>query len=147
MEKNLGRNSLLFCARRKSSLPEDGFTLIELMIVMAIIVILVGIAAGNYSRSVLRSREAVLKQDLQEIRKAIDNYTMDKQAAPQSLDDLVTEHYLHAIPVDPITNAKDWVPVVDSVVLTPDQASSGITDVHSASDKVSPFENTAYNTW
>jgi general secretion pathway protein G len=147
MEKDLGRNSLLFRASRKASLHEGGFTLIELMIVMAIIVILVGIAAGNYSRSVLRSREAVLKQDLQEMRKAIDNYTMDKQAAPQSLDDLVTEHYLHAIPVDPITNAKDWVPVVDSVVLTPDQASSGITDVHSASDKVSPFENTAYNTW
>ena len=116
------------------------------MIVMAIIVILVGIAAGNYSRSVLRSKEAVLKQDLQEMRKAIDNYTMDKQAAPQSQDDLVPQ-YLHAIPVDPITNNKDWVFVTDSVVLTPDQATTGITDVHSASDKISPFENTAYNSW
>src|SRR3989442_14987453 len=113
---------------------------------ISIILILIGIAAGNYSRSVLRSREAVLKQDLQEMRKAIDNFTMDKQAAPQSLDDLAPQ-YLHVIPVDPITNGKDWVPVVDSVVLTPDQASSGITDVHSASDKVSPFENTPYNTW
>ena len=140
------RNSLLVRARSRPRLREDGFTLIELMIVMAIIVILVGIAAGNYSKSVLRSKEAVLKQDLQEMRKAIDNYTMDKQAAPQSLDDLVPE-YLHTIPVDPISNAKDWVPVVDSVVLTPDQASSGITDVHSGSDKVSPFENTAYNAW
>lgn len=146
MEKDLGPNSLLARARRRPRFREDGFTLIELMIVMAIIVILVGIAAGNYSKSVLRSKEAVLKQDLQEMRKSIDNYTMDKQAAPQSLDDLVPQ-YLHAIPVDPITNAKDWVPVVDSVVLTPDQASSGITDVHSGSDKVSPFENTAYNTW
>ena len=141
------RNSLLVRAQRNSGASEAGFTLIELMIVMAIIVILVGIAAGNYSKSVLRSKEAVLKQDLQEMRKAIDNYTMDKQAAPQSLDDLVNEKYLHAIPVDPITNAKDWVPVVDSVVLTPDQSSSGITDLHSGSDKVSPFENTAYNTW
>ena len=140
------RNSLLVRSRRYSAASEAGFTLIELMIVMAIIVILVGIAAGNYSRSVLRSKEAVLKEDLQEMRKAIDNYTMDKQAAPQSLDDLAPQ-YLHAIPVDPITNAKDWVPVVDSVVLTPDQSSSGITDVHSGSDKVSPFENTAYNTW
>jgi general secretion pathway protein G len=139
-------NSLLVRARRNSAASEAGFTLIELMIVMAIIVILVGIAAGNYSRSVLRSKETVLKEDLQEMRKAIDNYTMDKQAAPQSLDDLAPQ-YLHAIPVDPITNAKDWVPVVDSVVLTPDQSSSGITDVHSGSDKVSPFENTAYNTW
>jgi general secretion pathway protein G len=140
------RNSLLVRARRNSGVCEGGFTLIELMIVMAIIVILIGIAAGNYSKSVLRSKEAVLKQDLQEMRKAVDNYTMDKQAAPQSLDDLAPQ-YLHVIPVDPITNAKDWVPVVDSVVLTPDQASSGITDVHSGSDKVSPFENTAYNTW
>src|SRR5579863_5086853 len=92
------RNSLLVRARSRPRLREDGFTLIELMIVMAIIVILVGIAAGNYSKSVLRSKEAVLKQDLQEMRKAIDNYTMDKQAAPQSLDDLVPQ-YLHTIPV------------------------------------------------
>src|ERR1700741_2447623 len=133
-------------ARSQSRARERGFTLIELMIVMAIILILIGIAAGNYQRSVLRSREAVLKQDLQEMRKAIDNFTMDKQAAPQSLDDLAPQ-YLHVIPVDPITNEKDWVPVVDSVVLTPDQASSGITDVHSGSDRVSPFEKTAYNTW
>jgi general secretion pathway protein G len=140
------RNPLFVRARHNSGSGEAGFTLIELMIVMMIIVILVGIAAGNYSRSVLRSRETVLKQDLQEMRKAIDNYTMDKQAAPQTLDDLAPQ-YLHVIPVDPITNGKDWVPVIDSVVLTPDQASSGITDVHSGSDKVSPFENTAYNTW
>ena len=146
MKRIQNHNSLPIRARRKFGLREGGFTLIELMIVMAIIVILVGIAAGNYSRSVLRSKEAVLKQDLQEMRKAIDNYTMDKQAAPQFLDDLAPQ-YLHTLPVDPITNAKDWVPVVDSVVLTPDQSSSGITDVHSGSDKVSPFENTAYNTW
>jgi len=125
---------------------QRGFTLIELLIVISIILILVGIAAANYQRAVLHSREAVLKEDLIEMRKAIDHFTLDKLAAPQSLEDLVPQ-YLHAIPVDPITQAKDWVPAVDSVVLTPDQASSGITDVHSASDKVSPFENTAYNTW
>jgi|SRR5215467_1693159 len=123
-----------------------GFTLIELLIVISIILILVGIAAGNYQRTIVRSRETVLHQDLVEMRKAIDNFTLDKQAAPQSLDDLVPD-YLHAIPVDPITNAKDWVPDVEAVVLTPDQAGSGITNVHSASDKVSPFEGTAYNTW
>jgi general secretion pathway protein G len=133
-------------SRRSVRHDARGFTLIELMIVITIILILVGIAAGNYSRSVLRSKETVLKQDLQEMRKAIDNYTLDKQNAPQSLDELVPQ-YLHVLPTDPITNNKDWVPVVDSVVLTPDQASSGITDVHSDSDKVSPFENTAYNTW
>jgi len=147
MNRNTNRSSLFgLAARSKSRTRECGFTLIELMIVMAIILILIGIAAGNYQRSVLRSREAVLKQDLQEMRKAIDNFTMDKQAAPQSLDDLAPQ-YLHIIPTDPITNAKDWVPVVDSVVLTPDQQSSGITDVHSAYDKESPFEHTAYNTW
>src|SRR5258707_12886485 len=114
------------------------------MIERAINLILIDIAAGNYQSSVLRSREAVVKQDLQEMRKAIDNYTMDKQAAPQSLDDLVPQ-YLRILPVDPITNTKDWTPVIDSVVLTPDQASSGITDVHSSSERVSPFENTPYN--
>jgi general secretion pathway protein G len=138
--------SLLAARRAELRSKAGGFTLIELMIVMTIILILIGIAAGNYSRSVLRSKETVLKQDLQEMRKAIDSYTLDKQAAPQSLDDLVPQ-YLHLLPTDPITNNKDWVPVVDSVVLTPDQASSGVTDVHSASDNVSPFENTAYNTW
>lgn len=132
---------------RKNRLSKSrGFTLIELLIVISIILILVGIAAGSYQRTIVRSRETVLKQDLVEMRKAIDNYTMDKQAAPQSLDDLVPQ-YLRIMPVDPITTNKDWTPVIDSVVLTPDQAGSGITDVHSSSDRVSPFENTAYNTW
>jgi general secretion pathway protein G len=146
MNKISGRNSLLARAGRTARSRGRGFTLIELMIVMAIILILIGIAAGNYQRHVLRAKEVVLKSDLQELRKAIDNFTMDKQAAPQSLEDLAPQ-YLHVIPTDPITNNKDWTPVVDSVVLTPDQASSGITDVHSASETVSPFEKTPYNTW
>ncbi len=139
-------NSLLVVASCKSRNRKSGFTLIELMVVMAIMMILIGIAAGIYQRNIQRAKEAVLKEDLQEMRKAIDNYTMDKQAAPQSLDDLVPQ-YLRIMPVDPITTNKDWTPVIDSVVLTPDQAGSGITDVHSSSDKVSPFENTAYKTW
>lgn len=139
-------NSLLAVPCGKSRNRKSGFTLIELMVVMAIMMILIGIAAGIYQRNIQRAKEAVLKEDLQEMRKAIDNYTMDKQAAPQSLDDLVPQ-YLRIMPVDPITTNKDWTPVIDSVVLTPDQAGSGITDVHSSSDKVSPFENTAYNTW
>jgi general secretion pathway protein G len=132
--------------RKNRLLKSRGFTLIELLIVISIILILVGIAAGSYQRTIVRSRETVLHQDLVEMRKAIDNYTMDKQAAPQSLDDLAPD-YLHIIPEDPITHAKDWVPVVEAVVLNPDQAGTGITNVHSASDKVSPFEGTAYNTW
>lgn len=123
-----------------------GFTLIELLVVISIILILVGIAAGNYQRHVVRVKETVLKSDLVEFRKAIDNFTLDKQAAPQSLDDLVPD-YLRAIPKDPITNATDWVPDIQPVVLNPDQAGTGITDVHSASDKVSPFEGTPYNKW
>lgn len=123
-----------------------GFTLIELLLVISIILILVGIAAGNYRRTVVRANETVLRQDLMEMRKAIDNYTLDKQAAPQSLDDLVPD-YLRVVPKDPITQQTDWVPKVEAVVLTPDQAGTGITDVHSASDKASPFDGTAYNTW
>ena len=133
-------------ARAKSRSRQRGFTLIELLIVISIILILIGIAAGNYQRSLLRSKEAVLKEDLMEMRKAIDNFTMDKQAAPQSLDDLVP-NYLHAMPKDPITDQKDWVADTDSVVLTPDQTTTGISNVHSASEKISPFEGTAYNTW
>src|SRR5262245_14309338 len=123
-----------------------GFTLIELLVVISIILILIGMAAGNYRKTVIRANETVLRQDLVEMRKAIDNYTLDKQAAPQSLTDLVPD-YLRAIPKDPITQDTNWVPKVESVVLSPDQAGTGITDVNSASDKVSPFEGTAYNTW
>jgi general secretion pathway protein G len=128
--------------RRRTS----GFTLIELMIVITIILILLGMAAGNYTKSVHRAREAVLRDDLQELRKAIDNYTLDKQAAPQSLDDLVQAKYLHSVPIDPMTRQADWVPVFDAVVLSPDQNSSGMTDIHSNSGEIS-LDGTAYNTW
>src|SRR5258708_16285357 len=106
MKRTDGDNSLLIRPGRAGRSGERGFTLIELCIGISIISILVGIAAGNYRHAVLRSRETVLKQDLQEMRKAIDHYTLDKQAAPQSLEDLVPQ-YLHAVPIDPITNAKD----------------------------------------
>jgi general secretion pathway protein G len=124
-----------------------GFSLLELMIVLTIIMILATIAAGRYDRSVLRSKEAVLKQDLYTMRQAIQQYTLDKQAGPGSLDDLVSAKYLGAIPVDPITRAKDWKLDSEDVLLSPEQTSPGVTDVHSASEAVSPFENTPYNTW
>lgn len=132
-----------FMNRRKQS----GFTLIELMIVITIIFILIGMAVGRYDRAVQRSREAALKTDLQTMRSAIDNFTLDKQAAPQSLDDLTNEKYLREIPVDPMTHAKDWVLQYEDVVLSPTQSGSGITDVHSASTATSPFENTPYSSW
>jgi general secretion pathway protein G len=144
MKKLIDRRNALSTVRQRRM--GHGFTLIELMIVITIIFILIGIAAVNYGHAVQRAREAVLHEDLQEMRKAIDTYTLDKEAAPQSLDDLVPE-YLRAIPIDPITQKKDWVPVFQDVVLTADQTTTGITDVHSSSDQVSPFEGTAYSSW
>jgi general secretion pathway protein G len=124
-----------------------GFTILELMVVMAIILILLGMAAGRYQRSILRSREAVLRQDLHVMRDAIQQYTLDKLAAPQSLDDLVSSGYLRQVPTDPITQQRDWVSVPEDILLSPEQTTTGIADVHSASNDISPFENTAYNTW
>jgi general secretion pathway protein G len=124
-----------------------GFTLIELMIVITIIFILLGLAAGRYDRSVVRAREATLKQDLQVMRQAIDNYTLDKQSAPQSIEALQEAGYLRIVPTDPMTQAKDWQPQFDEVVLSADQAGTGMVDVHSNSDKSSPFDNTPYKDW
>lgn len=129
---------------RSGSAP--GFTLIELMIVVSIILILVGIAAMKYDQVVLHSKEAVLHTDLRTLRDAIDHYTLDKQAAPQSLDDLAQAGYLREVPIDPITHAKDWVPQFDSVVLSPEQTTTGMVNVHSNSSKVSS-EGTPYNEW
>jgi general secretion pathway protein G len=117
------------------------------MIVMAIIVVLATIASVHYRNAVLRSREAVLKTDLKVMNDAINFYTRDKEAAPQSLDDLVSAQYLSAIPPDPITGGKDWVTANCDTLLDPDQTITGICSVHSASDAVSPFENTPYSTW
>src|SRR5690242_11015119 len=90
--------------RRRAQSRKEGFTLLELMIVIAIIAILVGIAAGAYRRSVVHAKEATLKSDLTVMRQAIDHYTLDKEAAPQSLEDLVNpqSQYMREIPVDPI---------------------------------------------
>jgi general secretion pathway protein G len=126
---------------------QRGFTLIELMCVIAIILILATISAGHYEKSVVRAKETTLHTDLKVMRDAIQHYTEDKEAAPSSLDDLVSAHYIQQIPNDPMTNAKDWVTTSEDFDLSPEQSSSGITDVHSASDTVSPFENTPYSSW
>ena len=147
--KGFKNNSALRLSRlsRDGWSTSEGFTLIELMIVIAIMLILIGMAALRYDRSVLRSKEAALHQDLSVMRQAIEQYTLDKEQAPQSLDDLVTSEYLRQVPVDPITGGRDWTVVTSDLLLSPEQSSTGITDVHSSSDKVSPFENTPYNTW
>ena len=126
---------------------QRGFTLIELMVVIAIIMILATIAAGNYQKSVVRAKETTLRTDLKVMRDAIQHYTEDKEAAPSSLDDLVSSHYIQQIPTDPMTNAKDWNTVSENLDVSPEQSASGITDVHSASDKISPFENDPYSSW
>jgi general secretion pathway protein G len=136
-------------ARRNRRTPSSsaGFTMIEMMIVIAIIFILLGLAAGRYEMTIQRSREAVLKHDLQVMREAIDNFTLDKQAAPQSLDDLQQAGYLREVPVDPMTSQKDWDPVFDNIVMSPDQVTTGMVDVHSHSTMNSRFDGTPYNTW
>ena len=134
-------------SQRATGRSNAGFTLLELMIVIAIILILLGLAAGRYDMTIQRSREAVLKHDLQVLREAIDNFTLDKQAAPQSLDDLHQAGYLREVPVDPMTQATDWDPVFDNVVLSPDQVITGMVDVHSHSPLTSRFDGTAYNGW
>ncbi len=123
-----------------------GFTLIELMIVMMIMSILIGMAAIVYDKTVLRARESVLKQDLQTMRQAIDNYTLDKQQAPQSLDDLVDAHYLREVPNDPVCLQKDWVVHIGDTVLSPDQTSTGVDDVHSGCER-NASDGTSYTTW
>ena len=124
-----------------------GFTLIEMIIVISIIAILVAIAVPIYTQHLRHAKEAVLKEDLYSMRSSIDQYTQDKNKAPQQLDDLVTAGYLHAIPKDPFTNSSDtWQVVNEDIVLALDQSQPGITDVHSGSDQISS-EGTVYNTW
>ena len=124
-----------------------GFTLIELMIVVSIILILIGMAAVNYRFVIVRAKEATLKADLRCMREAIDNFTLDKQAAPQSLEDLHQAGYLRDVPADPMTQAKDWMPQFDNTIFPLDQPSTGIVDLHSSSEGTSPFNNTRYNEW
>ena len=131
------------CNRRKQS----GFTLIELLIVMTIISILALIAIPSFTAAVQHAREAVLREDLQTMRMAIDSYTMDKQKAPQSLDDLVQEGYLKAIPEDPMTHAKDtWVTDTSDAMYSIDQTDPGINDVHSGSEE-SGSDGQPYSSW
>ena len=144
----LAAKSFARCPRSGSACNDErGFTLIEMITVIAIIMVLVGIAAGQYQRSIVRAREAVLKQDLQTLRSAIQQYTLDKQQAPPSLEEMAAAGYLREVPVDPMTRARDWRLDFEDVLLSPDQSASGLSDVHSNSETVSPFEGTPYNSW
>jgi len=123
-----------------------GFTLIELMIVISIILILISIAVPIYNQSILRSREAVLKDNLQTMRSLIQQLTLDKQRAPQSLQDLVTSGYLRDIPVDITGSRESWVEVQEDSLMSVDQQQPGIVDLHSGSEFISS-EGTAYSSW
>jgi general secretion pathway protein G len=124
-----------------------GFTLLELMIVITIIAILAAISVPIYKAVVLSAKETVLKDNLRDLRKIIDQYTADKKKAPQALQDLVDAGYFRQLPIDPITNSNStWEPATDTAVAAPDQTESGIVDVHSGSTAISS-EGSPYNTW
>jgi len=123
-----------------------GFTLLEMMIVIIIMGILLSIALPIYNQALVRARESVLKNDLFELRKLISQYTLDKQKAPQSLDDLVSGGYIKAIPKDPMTGETNWEVVQEDVLLTVDQQDPGIDDVKSASTATSS-EGSSYHDW
>ncbi len=126
---------------------QQGFTLLELMIVMVVIGLLAAIAIPAYTTNIRHAREAVLKSDLHTMRTAIDSYTVDKQKAPQSLDDLVQSGYLKSMPVDPFTHRSDtWMPVQADTLMSLDQTEAGIDDVHSGSQETA-IDGTSYNSW
>jgi general secretion pathway protein G len=115
---------------------EFGFTMVELMIVMAIVVILIAIAIPQYQKSIVRAKESVLKNNLFTLRQVIDEYTYDKQKAPQALADLVAAGYLREIPMDPITNSNQtWHAIMEDALQSVSQTEPGIFDVKSGSDK------------
>jgi general secretion pathway protein G len=124
-----------------------GFTLIELLIVMAIIGVLATVAIPSFVGAVKQAKEAVLKEDLHVLRSAIDSYTMDKQKAPQSLDDLIQDGYLKAIPQDPMTKSTTtWVTNMSDALHSVDQTDPGIDDVHSGSEETGS-DGQAYSSW
>jgi general secretion pathway protein G len=124
-----------------------GFTFVELMVVITIILILVTMAIPIYQKSILRAKESVLKNNLFTLRTVIDNYTYDKEKAPQNLHDLVSEGYLRDIPVDPMTgNNQSWKTIMEDASQSLNQSEPGIFDVRSGSDKMS-LDGTPYTEW
>jgi len=132
---------------RSTRKHDAGFTLMELMIVMAIISVLATLAIPSFIGAIKSAREAVLKEDLHVMRAAIDSYTMDKQKAPQSMDDLVQNGYLRNIPEDPMTHSRDtWVTDTSDSLSSVDQTDPGIDDIHSGSDETGS-DGQPYSAW
>jgi general secretion pathway protein G len=144
-----------FRGREDSSHPEwapnvrqryGGFTLLELMIVLTVMMILMAVAVPFYNRHVVQARESVLKSNVQTLDKVIQQYTLDKGQAPQTLDDLKTANYLHEIPIDPMTGQADWDTEMEDPTAAADPQQPGISRVHSHSPGTTG-DGTAYSTW
>ena len=123
-----------------------GFTLMEMMVVISVIVILLAVAIPIFRQSIMKADETTLKNDLFTLRRMIDQYTKDKNKAPESLEDLVAAGYLKQIPKDPMTNQPNWEVVNEDVRIALDQTEPGISDVHSASSQIGS-DGTPYSSW
>ncbi len=133
----------VFRISQTASGGQKGYSLLELMIAMFIIIVLISVAVPSYQNAMRNAREAVLKENLWQVRKAIDQYTADKGKPAQSLDDLVTGKYLRERPIDPMTEKDDWNEVMGSDS-TSENAEQGLTDIKSASNEVDS-EGKAYS--
>ncbi len=124
-----------------------GFTFIEMMVVMAIIAVLISMAIPIYQKSIIRARESVLSNNLFTLRTVIDNYTYDKEKAPSTLQDLVTEGYLRQVPSDPMTGtSQDWKVIMEDPGSAVNQDNPGIFDIRSGSDKIG-LNGIPYSDW
>ncbi len=145
MERSTVTGSFEQARRCWRNAAQTGFTLLELMIVISIIIILAAITLPQYQKTIMHTREAVLRDDLFKMRSLLDQFAADKGRLPQSLDELVTEGYIRDVPLDPFTGQKDWAPVTGD---DPNSMSgeTGIIDVHSSSAETST-EGTPYSEW
>jgi|ERR1700687_420417 len=130
---------------RNPRVRNRGFTLIEMMVVISLILVLLSIALPMYTQSIIRARETTLRQNLATLNKVIDQYTLDKQKAPQSLEDLVSAGYLKTIPKD-IDGTTDWALEEEDSLKSIDQTQPGIVGVHSKSDQIGS-DGKAYSSW